>query len=164
MAETEVKKRLTNKQAVDPIRRLFEDLNQPSEPRLKQALKARGIPFTNEQVSRIVKGSASRQICAPRQRFVGKVTSTEPNLRWAADMVFMTSTPSKNGQKFILVVQDIFSRKYIQWHSQNIHRRGSARLSALSSTRQMLIQQSLIPIWTHLLPQGPFRYSWMRRE
>ena len=111
MAETEVKKRLTNKQAVDPIRRLFEDLNQPSEPRLKQALKARGIPFTNEQVSRIVKGSASRQIFAPRQRYVGKVTSTAPNLRWAAGMVFMTSTPSKNGQNFVLVVQDIFSRK-----------------------------------------------------
>ena len=101
MTETEVKKRLTNKQAVDPIRRLFEDLNQPSEPRLKQALKARGIPFTNEQVSSIVKGSASRQIFAPRQRYVGKVTSTAPNLRWAADMVFMSSTPNKNGQKFM---------------------------------------------------------------
>ena len=105
------KKRLTNNQAVDPIRRLFEDLSQPSEPRLKHDLKARGIVFTNEKLSSIVKGSAYRQIFAPRQRYVGKVTSTAPTLRWAADMVFMTSSQSKNGQKIILVVQDIFSRR-----------------------------------------------------
>ena len=108
---SKVTRRLTNKQTVDPVRRLFEDLNQPSEARLKTALRARGIPFTNEQVASIVKGSASRQIFAPRQRFVGKVTSTAPNARWAADMVVLTSTPSKGGQKYILAVQDIWSRK-----------------------------------------------------
>ena len=109
---SKVTRRLTNKQTVDPVKRLFEDLNQPSEARLKTALRAKGIPFTNEQVAIIVKGSASRQIFAPRQRFVGKVTSTAPNARWAADMVVLTSTPSKGGQKYILAVQDIWSRKF----------------------------------------------------
>ena len=108
---SKVTRRLTNKQPVDPVRRLFEDLNQPSEVRLKQALRARGIPFTNEQVSAIVKGSASRQIFAPKQRYVGRVASEAPHARWAADIIFMTSTPSKGGQRFILIAQDIISRK-----------------------------------------------------
>ena len=110
MSDT-VKRRLTGKQPTDPVRRLFEDLNQPSEVRLKQALKARGISFTAEKVSAVVKGSASRQVFAPRQRFVGRITSTAQHARWAADMIVLTSTPSKGGQKFILCVQDMFSRK-----------------------------------------------------
>ena len=56
----------------DPLRRLFDELNQPGLERFKQALRSRNVPFTNAQVSDIVKGSASRQIFAPRQRFVGR--------------------------------------------------------------------------------------------
>ena len=106
-----VTRRLTNKQPVDPIRRLFEDLNQPSEARLKQALRARQIPFTDEEVANIVKGSTAKQVFAPRPRADGKVVSTHKNARWAADLVDMTATPTKDGQKYILVVQDIFSRQ-----------------------------------------------------
>ena len=65
------KHRLTGKQQPDPLRRLFDELNQPGLERFKQALRSRNVPFTNAQVSDIVKGSASRQIFAPRQRFVG---------------------------------------------------------------------------------------------
>ena len=106
-----VTRRLTNKQPVDPVRRLFEDLNQPSEARLKQALRARQIPFTDEEVANIVKGSTAKQVFAPRPRADGKVVSTHKNARWAADLVDMTATPSKDGQKYILVVQDLFSRQ-----------------------------------------------------
>ena len=105
------KHRATGKQQPDPLRRFFDELNQPGLERFKQALRSQNAPFTNAQVSDIVKGSASRQIFAPRQRFVGKVTSTAPDARWAADMIVFTSTPSKRGQKFILAVQDIWSRK-----------------------------------------------------
>ena len=104
-----VKRRLTGKQAVDPVRRVFEDLNQPSEARLKQALKARGIPFKDQTVTSIVKGSAARQIFAPRPRSDGKVVSLHKNARWAADLVDMTAMPSKGGQKYILAVQDLWS-------------------------------------------------------
>ena len=58
---SKVTRRLTNKQPVDPVRRLFEDLNQPSEARLKQALRARQIPFTDEEVAKIVKGSTANK-------------------------------------------------------------------------------------------------------
>ena len=79
-----VTRRLTNKQPVDPVRRLFEDLNQPSEARLKQALRARQIRFTDEEVSTIVKGSTAKQVFAPKPRSDGKVVSTHKNARWAA--------------------------------------------------------------------------------
>ena len=108
---SEVARRLTNKQPVDPVRRLFEDLNQPSEARLKQALRARRIPFTDDQVANIVKGSTAKQIFAPKPRASGKVVSTHKNARWVADLVDMTATPSIDGQKYILVVQDLFSRQ-----------------------------------------------------
>ena len=86
-------------------------MNQPGETKLKQALRARNIPFTNEQVSNIVKGSASRQAFAPRPRSDGKVVSVKKNARWAADLVDFTAAPSKGGQTYILVVQDLFSRQ-----------------------------------------------------
>ena len=96
-----VTRRLTNKQPVDPVRRLFEDLNQPSEARLKQALRARGIRSTDEEVANIVKGSTAEQVFAPKPRSEGKVVSTHKNARWAADLVDMTATPTKDGQKYI---------------------------------------------------------------
>ena len=70
-----VTRRLTNKQPVDPVRRLFEYLNQPSESRLKQVLRARQIRFTDEEASTIVKGSTAKQVFAPKPRADGKVVS-----------------------------------------------------------------------------------------
>lgn len=72
-------------------------------------MKARQIPFRNEHVTNIVKGSTARQVFAPRAD--GKVVSTHKNARWAAGLVDMTATPSQGGQKYILVIQDIFSRQ-----------------------------------------------------
>ena len=59
---SKVTRRLTNKQPVDPVRRVFEDLNQPSEALLKHALRARDIRFTDEEVSTIVHGSTAKQV------------------------------------------------------------------------------------------------------
>ena len=81
---------------------LFEDLNQPSEARLKQALRARKILFTNEQVSNIVRGSTAKQVFAPIPRREGKVVSTHPNARWVADLVDMTATPSEWGSDIFI--------------------------------------------------------------
>ena len=108
---SKVTRRLTNEQPVDPVRRLFEGLNQLSEARLKQALRARRIPFTDDQVANIARASTAKQVFAPKPRAEGKVVSTHKNARWAADIVDMTATPSIDGQKYILVVQDIFSRQ-----------------------------------------------------
>ena len=45
---------------------VFEELNFPSAARLKKALIARGIPFDANEVDRLVKGEAVRQVQAPR--------------------------------------------------------------------------------------------------
>ena len=62
---TEGGRRLTGKQSPNPIRKLYEDLNQPGLAKFKEALRARNVRFSNEEVAAIVKGSAQRQVFAP---------------------------------------------------------------------------------------------------
>ena len=94
MEET-TRRRLTGKQAPDPLRRVFNELNQPGVQRFKQALRARGIAFTDAEVAEIVRGSAARQLQAPRQRYEGKIASSAINQRWAADLIDHTARPAK---------------------------------------------------------------------
>ena len=61
-----------------------------------------------------MRGSAARQLQAPRQRYEGKIASSAINQRWAADLIDYTARPAKlNDIKYthVLLVQDIFSRK-----------------------------------------------------
>ena len=107
-----VRSRLVGKQAAPraTIQEVFEALNRPGVERLKQALRARNIPFTNEEVRDVVKGSEAKQLMAPRQRYDGRIAGSDINERWAADLIDFTARPS--GQyTHILVVQDIFSRR-----------------------------------------------------
>ena len=107
-----VRSRLVGKQAAPraTIQEVFEALNRPGVERLKTALRARNIPFTNEEVRDVVKGSEAKQLMAPRQRYDGRIASSDINERWPADLIDFTARPS--GQHtHILVVQDIFSRR-----------------------------------------------------
>ena len=76
---------------------------------MKQALRSRNSASTAEEVQKVVRGSEQRQIFAPRQRYEGKITSSSPNQRWAADLIHMTAQPSPP-YTHILIVQDIFTR------------------------------------------------------
>lgn len=103
---------LTNRQtATRPLEAALQRVEPAWVGEVETSTTTSEVSFTNVQVSDIVKGSAARQIFAPRQRFVWKVISTAPDARWAADMIFFTSTPSKGGQRFILAAQDIWNRK-----------------------------------------------------
>ena len=108
---TEGGRRMRGKQPPNPIRKLYEDLNQPGLAKFKEALRARNVRFSNQEVAAIVQGSAQRQIFAPRPRCTGGIVSTGANKRWAADIVDLTATPSSGGQRVIFVVQDIYTRK-----------------------------------------------------
>ena len=96
------------------IEALFEQLNYPGAARLKQALKNRGIPYTNLQVEKLAKGETVRQIQQAAPPLKGKVASHYMGYEFQADLIDWTSTPSgankKKGEKYILVVQDVFSR------------------------------------------------------
>ena len=89
------RRRITTKRAPprDIIRDVFDELNQPSLRQLKRTLKKRGIPFTDAAIEAVVKNSGARLMYAPRATYPGKIASTAPDTRWAADTVHMVSQP-----------------------------------------------------------------------
>ena len=91
-----MRRRLVGKQAgpKQTIQDVFEELNRPGVDRLKQALRARDVPFTDAEVSSVVRGSEARQLAAPRHRYDGRITSSNINERWAADLIHFTARPS----------------------------------------------------------------------
>ena len=94
------------------IERIYEELNRPSAAKLKIALKNADIPFDAKDIEKLTRQDTGRQLLAPTYKYTGKIVSTHQNERWAADLIDYTSTPSKTGgEKYILVVQDIFTRK-----------------------------------------------------
>ena len=104
------------------IEAVFEELNFPSAPRLKRVLADRGIPFNNREVDSLVRGETTRQVQAPTYKFDGKIAAADLNSRWFADLIDFTAAPSADtgkdvglrptasGERYILVVQDVFSR------------------------------------------------------
>ena len=98
------------------IKQVFEELNRPSKSRLATALKARGIAYSTKDLDEIVSKSTEKQLQAPAYNYKGKITSTGKNERWAIDTIDLTAHPSpmkgsKDNMKYIVVAQDIFTRK-----------------------------------------------------
>jgi hypothetical protein len=101
------------------IQRVFEELNYPSARILKSALTSRGIPFDAKEVEALTKGEAVRQVQAPLPASKGKIVADKLNDLWFADLIDLTAAPSvakkvdlkSQSAKYILVVQDVFSRK-----------------------------------------------------
>ena len=117
----QVTRRLTGKQPIrsataaapdrlEQVRQVFQELNRPGIARLKTALRARGINATDAEIGSVVRGDESKQLFAPRQRYEGRIASSNLNERWAAALIDFTAQPSPP-YTHILVVQDIFSRK-----------------------------------------------------
>lgn len=107
---------------MDQIEQIFEELNYPSGPRLKKVLTARGIAFDAKEVDKLVRGESTRQVQAAAPFFKGKIWSADLNDRWFADLIDFTAAPSdggkrtpleatKDNERYILVVQDVFSRR-----------------------------------------------------
>jgi hypothetical protein len=103
------------------IQEVFEELNFPSAPKLKRVLDSRGIQYERGQIEKLVKGETVRQVQAPTYRFDGKIAAHDLHDRWFCDLIDFTAAPSdrgkrtglgetKDGEQYILVVQDVFSR------------------------------------------------------
>jgi len=106
----------------EAIREVAEELNFPSAAKLKKVLESRGIKASTKEINAVVQGQSVRQVQAPAYRFNGKIASHELNDRWFADLIDFTAAPSdggrktslrptKDGERYVLVVQDVFSRK-----------------------------------------------------
>ena len=106
---------------MDGVEEIFEELNFPSLQKLKRVLDSRGIEYDQKEVEKLVKREAVRQVQAPTYKFDGKIASRGMHDRWFADLIDFTAAPSdrgkrtglsetEDGEQFILVVQDVFSR------------------------------------------------------
>jgi len=103
------------------VEEVFEELNYPSSQKLRRALDSRGIAYNRKEVEKLVRREAVRQVQAPAYKFDGKIAARGINDRWFCDLIDFTAAPSdrgkrtglgetKEGEQFILVVQDVFSR------------------------------------------------------
>lgn len=88
---------------------VFEELNFPSSQKLWK------------EVDKIVRREAVRQVQAPAYKFGGQIAAHGINDIWFCDLIDFTAAPSdrgkrtrlgetKEGEVYILVVQDVFSR------------------------------------------------------
>ena len=100
---------------------VFEELNFPSLLKLKKVLDSRGIAYEKKEIEKLVRREAVRQVQAPAYKFDGKIAARGINDRWFCDLIDFTAAPSdrgkrtglgetKEGEVYILVVQDVFSR------------------------------------------------------
>ena len=112
----------------DAVRDLFLELNRPSAARLKTALRARGIPYDAKTVEAVVSRSTEKQQQAPAYRYTGNIVSQDVNARWAMDTINLTSRPSK-GQRYVVVAQDIFTRRVFAKRARASPRRRWGRSS-----------------------------------
>ena len=103
-------RRLVPPERLEQVRQVFQELRRPGISRLRTALRARGINASDAEIGSVVRGDESKQLFAPRQRYEGRIASSNLNERWAADLIDFTAQPSPP-YTHILVVQDIFSRK-----------------------------------------------------
>ena len=117
------------------IEQVFEELNFPNASKLKRALTARGIAHDAREVDRLVRGETTRQVQAPCYKIDGKIAASRLHARWLADLIDFTAAPSADtgrdvglrptasGEKYILVVQDVFSR--FIWTEATVDKRPS---------------------------------------
>ena len=103
------------------VEEVFDELNYPSSQKLRRVLDSRGIEYDRKDVEKLVRREAVRQVQAPAYKFDGKIAAHGINDRWFCDLIDFTAAPSdrgkrtgleetKEGEVYILVVQDVFSR------------------------------------------------------
>ena len=96
--------------AAGDILGIVEGLNFPSATKLRAALIKRGFKARLKDVEEVVKSQTPTQLFAKAPKYRGKIIASRPNERWVVDFIDFTAEPS-GSYKYILLVQDIFSRK-----------------------------------------------------
>ena len=104
---------------MDALKALSKDLGYPSGDKLWRAVERKGLQVTRPEVLAYARAQGQRQIFAARPKYNGKIVGTRINDRWAADLIDYTTKPSRGKDdppsqepyQYILIVQDVFSRK-----------------------------------------------------
>ena len=98
----------------EQISELFQRMAYPSTQVFYNQLKRRGIPVTLKMVTEFVKSRSERQVSAPGPKFQGKIVAFDINHKWATDCISFVNRGVKTNDgemKYVLICQDIFSRK-----------------------------------------------------
>ena len=101
---------------MEQLKELAKELGQPGADKLWQEAQRRNLQLTRKEVSAYVRSLGSRQVFQDRPKYEGKITATEINDRWAADLIDYNARPSADPKdknkpfQYVLIVQDIFSR------------------------------------------------------
>ena len=102
------------------VEEVFEELNLPSSQKLRRVLDSRGIAYERQDVEKLMRSEAVRQVQAPAYKFDGTIAAHCINDRFFCDLIDFSAAPSdwgkrivlretKEGEVYILVVQDVFS-------------------------------------------------------
>jgi hypothetical protein len=98
----------------DQIAVLYAKLSYPTAAKFRATLAKRGVKISVKEAQEIASRYGQRQVLAPARSFPGRIVSPDLNARWAADLISYVSEPAAVGgrtYRYVLVVQDIFSRK-----------------------------------------------------
>ena len=98
----------------EEIERLYATLSYPTTAKFKAALEKRGVKLKTEEVQAITSKFGQRQVLAPEQKYAGRIVSPDLHARWAADLISYVAQPAVSSEqtyRYVLIVQDIFSRK-----------------------------------------------------
>ena len=98
----------------EEIERLYAALSYPTTAKFKAALEKRGVKLNTKEVQEITSRFGQRQVLAPDRKFPGRIVSPDLNARWAADLMSYVAQPAvvdERTYRYVLIVQDIFSRK-----------------------------------------------------
>ena len=103
---------------MDQLSALNKELGYPSAGKLFEAAQRAGIRVKFKDVRTFVASQNVRQVFHKLPRSEGKITAPDLDDTWVADLVDYTSRPSESKSEdklppfqYILVVQDIFSRR-----------------------------------------------------
>ena len=103
---------------MDQLSALNKELGYPSAGKLFEAAQRAGIRVKFKDVRTFVASQNVRQVFHKLPRSEGKITAPDLDDTWVADLVDYTSRPSEGKSddklppfQYILVVQDIFSRR-----------------------------------------------------
>ena len=90
---------------------LAKELGYPGAEKLYRATQRRGLGIHRNIVEAYARRQGQRQVFAARPKYEGKIVATGIRDRFAADLIDYSTRASKEGYLYILIVQDIFSRK-----------------------------------------------------
>ena len=104
---------------MERLEALAKETGYPSADKLWKAVQRENLEISRKDVQAFVSKQSVRQVFKKRPPYDGKITATEVNDRWAADLIDYTAKPSVASDdrpsdapyQYILIVQDIFSRK-----------------------------------------------------